>query len=103
MNTTIDRSENSIDTKIMNWDMFDFDLLVDSFTDNELKDMVWWLTDDETLGCISEDYLINPNGILNRSTIVYEYMCRWLFQKIDQGETEDLRELFDRVMAVRMV
>ena len=61
--------------------------------------MLLWLTDDETLGCVDAEYLIDPKDGMRNATIVYEYMCRQLFRLVDDGVSDGTTKLLDCINA----
>ncbi len=82
----------SYEDKILGWNMKNFDELVSSMTDDEIDDMVWFLEKNDFFP-MSADYN-------DRSEVVYDYMKRWLYTVIENGDKVASKALFEKVQAV---
>lgn len=88
--------ENTCCNKIIKWDKKDYDEFINSFTEQELSEMVWYLEHEKNLSLEGYQY----SNFDWKCTIVHDYCIDWLFEKLNEGIISGSRELFEVIMAI---
>lgn len=87
----------SQDRRIMTWDKNDYDGFIHSFSEDEMKEMLCFLTGNPLFPAyyFSDDVLTQ-----HPDWIVYDYVRRWLYTQLEEGTISGTRELFEVAMAM---
>lgn len=86
---------SSQDRKILTWNKENYEEFVQSFTKEELKDMLWFITSNLSFPI---DYCSDDVVEKHPDWIVHDYIHRWLYTQLEEGIITGTRQLFEIVM-----
>ena len=87
----------SQDRRIMTWDKNNYDEFIRSFSEDELKEMNFYLSHHPFYPV---DIEYNYSSFDDISALVYEYICHWLYEQLNDGIIWGTKELCSIALAM---